>query len=248
MSMLTCSIARSAPAERISWTNRRPGAGISTTNVGERRNDNAPLVNDPSASRVRTLIHRHRSSFIMNATAQLVFDRAYYELHYDDWLSHRSRWRKYAVPAACLLLLFGVGLAFTYRQQWLVGGVFAMFGAYELLAALTHRRRWINARVKTIHPNKTSIVELNEHGVTITSVNGSSRLRTTAFEQIIAAKNGVFLVIDTGVSIYIPEITLDPPDAYRPLITSWIAATKKAEAREKGVTSAQPGLSETMPK
>lgn len=138
----------------------------------------------------------------------MVVGCTYYELHYDDWLTHRSRWRKYAVPAACLLLLFGVGLAFTYRQQWLVGGVFAMFGAYELLAALTHRWRWINARVK----------------------------------------NGVFLVLDTGVSICIPEITLDPPDAYRPLLASWIAATKKAEAREKGVTAAQPGLSETMPK
>ncbi len=170
----------------------------------------------------------------MNATSHLVFDRAYYEVNYDDWLAHRSKLRRFAIPMASALLLFGIVMAVLYRQQWLVGVVFALLGTYELAEAITHKSRWVNARLKTTRPEKSVDIRLSESEMTTTSTNGTSTIKMSAIDEIIAATNGVFLIPETGVSIYIPQATVDPSDMYLPLIQSWIATNTSARQPGSG--------------
>ena len=160
----------------------------------------------------------------MNATARLVFDRAYYESYYDAWLRHRAKLRPYAVYLSLALLAFGVILALTFPANWLVSVVFACAGVYELIEALTHKSRWINVRVKATRENKTVDMQLSESELTTTSSVAHGTIQIDAFSDIIPASDGVFLIPDSGVSIYIPAATVEPSDAFRPLVDAWIAA------------------------
>ena len=160
----------------------------------------------------------------MNATAQLVFDRAYYESNYDAWLRHRAKLRPYAVYLSLALLAFGVIIALAFPAKWLVGAIFACIGVYEFVEAMTHKSRWVNARVKANRENKTVEMHLSESELTITSSVSHGTIQIEAFSDIIPATDGVFLIPDSGVSIYIPVATVEPTDAFRPLVDAWMAA------------------------
>ena len=159
----------------------------------------------------------------MNATAHLVFDRAYYESNYDAWLRHRAKLRRYAVYLSLGLLAVGVVLAVVFPANWIVGVVFACAGAYALFEALTHKSRWINARVKATRENKTVEIQLSETELTTTSSVAHGTIQIDAVSDIIPASDGVFLIPDSGVSIYIPAATVEPSDAFRPLVDTWMA-------------------------
>lgn len=160
----------------------------------------------------------------MNATAQLVFDRAYYESSYDAWLRHRAKLRPYAVYFSLALLASGLIMAFAFSTQWLVGVLFVCAGTYELIEALTHKSRWINAHVKATSANKLVDLKLSETELTTTSSVSHGKIQIGAFSDIIPVPDGVFLIPESGVSIYIPAATVEPTDAFRPLVDSWLAA------------------------
>ena len=164
----------------------------------------------------------------MNATAQLVFDRAYYESNYesnyDAWLRHRAKLRPYAVYLSLALLAFGVIMALAFPTKWIVGVIFTCVGVYELVEALTHKSRWVNARVKATRENKTVEMQLSESELTTTSSVAHGTIQIEAFSDIIPATDGVFLIPDSGVSIFIPAATVEPTDAFRPLVDAWMAA------------------------
>lgn len=79
----------------------------------------------------------------MIGTAQLGFDRDYFELHYDDWLWHRSRFKRYENWFATALTLSGLTVAFAFKQGRLVGIMFTIAGIYEFIMSVTHKRRWV---------------------------------------------------------------------------------------------------------
>jgi hypothetical protein len=160
----------------------------------------------------------------MNATAHLVFDRAYYESNYDDWLRHRAKLRPYAIPMSLVLLCLGITMAISFMHQWLVGVLFASAGLYELIEALTHKSRWITARVKATRDNKTVEMHLSEHELTTSSSVATGTVQLSAFTDIIPATNGVFLIPESGVSIYIPAATVEPRDSFHSLVDAWVAA------------------------
>ncbi len=157
----------------------------------------------------------------MQATAHLVYDRQYYETNYRDWLVHRSKWQRRATSMAITLILFGIGMTILFRQQWLVGIVFSSLGFYELFRAVTHKSRWVNARLKAIGGEKTIDIEFDENEMKTTSSMGYSRVKMDAFDEIITATNGIFLIPENGVSIYVPHSTVDPQDEWQRLIHAW---------------------------
>jgi hypothetical protein len=148
----------------------------------------------------------------------VTFDRSYFELQYDEWLHHRSRYKRYEIWFALALTSFGVTLATAFRDQWLVGALFASAGVYEFVMAATSKRRWVNARVATVRDDKSVDVQFDADSFTSTSANGSATMRLSGFTDFTTASKGFFLIPDTGVSIYIPRATIDPSDSYSSLI------------------------------
>ena len=154
----------------------------------------------------------------MIATANITFDRGYFELQYDDWLQHRTRFRKYETWFAFALASFGLVLALTFQHQWLVGALFAVAGFYELVMAASHKHRWVNARVSTVRDDKSVFLQFDEDSLTSTSANGAGKMRLAGFTGFTAASHGFFLIPDTGVSIYVPRATIEPKDSYSALL------------------------------
>ena len=154
----------------------------------------------------------------MIATAHVTFDRSYFELQYDEWLRHRSRFKKYEIWFAVALTLFSVAMALTFQHQWLVGALFASAGIYEFAMAATHKCRWVNARTSTIRTDKSVDLEFDTDSLTSTSANDTGTMRLDGFTEFKPASHGFFLIPDTGVSLYIPRATIEPDDSYSALI------------------------------
>ena len=154
----------------------------------------------------------------MFATAHIAFDRNYFELYYDEWLHHRSKYRKYEIWFAAGLMLIGVAIAIAVAEQWLVGGLIACAGVYEFVMAATHRRRWIRSRLATARKDKCTDVSFDGESLSTTSMNESATMRYAGFVGFVSASEGFFLIKDTGVSIYVPRASVDPVDAYAKLV------------------------------
>lgn len=170
----------------------------------------------------------------MIATAHVTFDRSYFELQYDDWLRHRSRFKKYEIWFALALITFGVVMVLTFRHQWLVGALFVSAGVYEFMMAATHKRRWVNARVSTVHDDKSVDLQFDSDSLTSMSKNGTGTMRLAAFTGFTPASHGFFLVPDTGVSIYVPRATIDPDDSYSALIELLTSSVGQRETENVG--------------
>lgn len=154
----------------------------------------------------------------MIATAHIIHDRDYFELQYDEWLQHRSRFKKYELWFAVSLTVFGLGMAGTFQHQWPVGALLASAGVYEFVMAATHKRRWVSACVSTVRDDKSVELAFDNDSVTSTSENGTGTMRLSGFTGFTAASHGFFLIPDTGVSLYVPRATIDPSDSYSALI------------------------------
>jgi len=156
----------------------------------------------------------------MLATAHIVFDREYFETMYDDWLRHRSVWRRYAIYASFALLGFGAFLAAFFPKHWLVGAIFASLGLYETIDAATDRRRWVNERLRLARPEKTVDLTFDDTTIASASVIGTSSILISGFAGFATASNGFFLIPDTGFSLYVPRTSVEPSDVYDLLVDS----------------------------
>jgi hypothetical protein len=182
----------------------------------------------------------------MLATAHIVYDRPYFETLYDDWIQHRSVWRRYAIYASFALLAAGVMMAIASPRHWLVGAVFAMAGVYETISALTHRRRWIRKRLLLARPDKTVELAFDETSVASASANGKSTMLISRFVGLAPGTNGFFLVLDTGISLYVPRPAVEPADVYDTLVqTLCLAVEKGSESRN---ASGEQGTEAELPK
>ena len=170
----------------------------------------------------------------MIATAHVTYDRSYFELQYDDWLRYRSRFKKYEIWLAVALILFGLVMALTFQQQWLVGALFALAGVYEFVMATTHKRRWVNARLSTVRDDKSVDLEFDADSLTSTSENGTGTMRLSAFKGFTPASQGFFLISDTGVSLYVPRATIDPDDSYSALVGLLASTVGQTETANDG--------------
>ena len=168
----------------------------------------------------------------MNATALVKFDSAYYEANYDEWLKHRAKLRPYAIYLSLCLLSWGSLLALLFPRTWFIGAILACCGIYELIEAVTHRSRWINARLKATRDDKIVEFQLSEFEISTLSSVATGTIQVSAFNDVIPTKNGVYLVLDSA-SMYIPEATVEPRDAFRPLVDAWVASRSKLENQDR---------------
>lgn len=128
----------------------------------------------------------------MIASAKIAFDRDYFETHYKDSLIHRTKWRRYEIWFATILVLFGVTLAIVFTQHWMVGIIFTAAGVCEFVMAATHRRRWIKSRLSTTRDNKVVRLKFNETEMTVESPLGSSTMRYAGFDDFTVGSHGFF--------------------------------------------------------
>lgn len=165
------------------------------------------------------------------ATAHVRYDRAYFQLVYAEWRRHRSMYRQYEVWVALAITLWGISLAVRYPGQWLVGALMACYGLYNFVTAVTHKQRWINARLLSVREDKSVDLSFDSETLTSVSDNGKSSMRLAGFQGFTPASEGFFLIPDLGVSIYVPQAAIVPESSYSGLIELLSSVVGQVEMR-----------------
>lgn len=155
----------------------------------------------------------------MEARSNIVVDREYFEKCYADWIKYRAKWRPYELPFSIALICVGVAFAYFNISNISLGfGVVAICGGlYHAYQAVVYRSRWIKDRLDGLPPEKT--IKIAFHDTTMDTLTPSSQgtLEYSALSKIVSTPNGLFLLPQTGVSIYVPRATVEPQDAFLPL-------------------------------
>ena len=55
---------------------------------------------------------------MMDAPVQVSFNRSYFDAFYSDWITHRSKWRRYAVPFAFAITLASIAVLWFLPDRW----------------------------------------------------------------------------------------------------------------------------------
>ena len=153
----------------------------------------------------------------MEATARIHYDRDYFEASYTDWLANRAKWRPYAVLFA--LTEIGVGVAILlFTSAPAIAFVAISVGLYHSYEAVTHRSRWLRERLDGLPPDKLITIQFGPDFMATESQNSSGTLRYDAISKVVGTPNGVFILPQTGVSIYVPRACVEPTDAFTPLL------------------------------
>ncbi|WP_372717033.1 YcxB family protein [Novipirellula sp.] len=141
----------------------------------------------------------------MNAVATINYDREYFEYFYTSWLTYRSRWRRFAIPVAIVFVALAVTALFLPDLHPAVSyGVFVV-AVLNLFDAATHRFRWVRQRLASVAVDKTAELTFTVDKIRIITPNSDGTLTYNAFGQVSVTSNGIFLVPDSGVSIYVPR-------------------------------------------
>lgn len=150
----------------------------------------------------------------MNAVASIKYDREYFDAFYRNWISSRSRWRRYAIPLAIAFVAaatMSVIVLATYRA--IAGGVLTV-AILNLIDASTHRLRWIRQRLASVAVDKTAQLTFAEDRIHIKTPNSEGTIAYDGFGVVSITPNGIFLVPDSGVSIFVPDSSFDNADEF----------------------------------
>ncbi len=153
----------------------------------------------------------------MEATAKMHFDRDYFEGSYSDWLAHRAKWRPYALAFALTAIMIGAALIYFLPSPG-VGVIAILVGLYHSYEALTHRSRWIDDRLKGLPPDKIVTIAFHPESMDTETPSSTGKLHYDAISQVVGTPNGIFILPQTGVSIYVPRASIEPTDAFSPLL------------------------------
>lgn len=151
----------------------------------------------------------------MNALATINYDREYFDTFYANWVSYRSRWRRFAIPIAITLvalMAMACLLSFSYRP---IAGGLLVIAIVNFFDAATYRVRWIRKRLASIAVDKTANFVFTDDNIRISSANSDGTLTYNAFGLVTITPEGIFLVPDSGMSIFIPRTAFSDDNQFR---------------------------------
>ena len=151
----------------------------------------------------------------MNAVASINYDRQYFDAFYKNWIAYRSRWRRYAIHfAAIFIAVTAVALWVFPSHRPIAGGLFFV-AILNLIDASTHKLRWVRQRLSSVAVDKTAELTFTDDRIQITTPNSEGTIAYDGFGVVSITPNGIFLVPDTGVSIFVPQTSFASPDEFR---------------------------------
>jgi uncharacterized protein (DUF58 family) len=151
----------------------------------------------------------------MHVAASYTLDRDYFEAYYAGWLACRSRWRRYAIPLA-MILVAATAAAYYLTSTYRLGALaFFVLAVVFLIDVGTYRFRWLGQRLRSSALGKTAAFVFTDDHVEITSPHSRGTIDYQAFDDVVPTPEGVFLVPGSGVSLFVPRGALASEDEYR---------------------------------
>ena len=155
----------------------------------------------------------------MEIKIELEFTESYYREYYSEWLTYRSR-KKYQPVGAFLLIVFAFSISFFTNSALgdLVGGIFSIFGIYELFDFYYSKRKWLSDRRKSKMFGRKATLKFKDDKIEHESPFSEGKSNWEGMINFKNTPNGIFLIPDVGMSIYIPNSKFNPPESKEILI------------------------------
>jgi len=158
----------------------------------------------------------------LEVRAQFHMDKSYFRESYSQWLRNFSRFRRWERRIGAVLIFVGLASAH-YSVPPLVSAAIVTLGFAEILEFYWYRHNWISGRMEARESGTTSnAVELafSETGVRHRGPTAHGEFSWHAVKKIDFLRQGLFLRIGDGHSIYVPAASLTPSDATE-MIAKW---------------------------
>lgn len=169
----------------------------------------------------------------MNVVATFIIDREYYDTFYTNWLAYRSRWRRQAPAAAITLATIPMAIMLLFPGHWLVVVGFLGLALANAIDIATYRMRWLKKRMEHISPGKTAEVVFDDNGIHLSTSHNDGNMKYAAFVDATLTPNGIFLVPDNGLSIFMPRAAFSSSEDFNSVSTR-IAGAMSSPASQSG--------------
>lgn len=147
------------------------------------------------------------------AKSHFRLDRKYFEQVHRDWIRHVSRWRRFTQAISGLLMVAGIALlALAPSNRWF-GLALLITGAIQMAQYHLHHRKWIRDRTNEKSFGQDVEIQFSEDKIHIRGPHSSGFCMWEAFQRCRVTPSGMFLWPRKGVHIYIPDSSLEPPEA-----------------------------------
>jgi len=145
----------------------------------------------------------------MTITAKWKINTDYLNTYWDDWVRYKSEGRVFAVPAGLILAIIGIILSFIINLDIsnikLCSNALIVLGFFIVLWHYWEKRRWLNRMNQDSDHDAEQVMVFNEDGIKTKNPISSGEAKWKVVKEIVLAKNGMFLVLRKGISIYIPK-------------------------------------------
>ena len=136
--------------------------------------------------------------------AKYTFDENYFQSYWRDWSKSRSVGRKWAIPIGVFFITTGV-LSFVMSSKPLLSLIVFFIGLVNLIWHFWEKRIWFNNRRSAKNFGKENKLCFSKEGILIESSHSKGEMTWEALESIKKASDGLFLVLQKEISIYIPK-------------------------------------------
>jgi len=138
-------------------------------------------------------------------------DDKYYQEFYSEWLSHRSVYRKWQdklgwISILIALILFVINCDLKFYAIALI-----LFGALLIYDYYTSKSFWMKGRKDSKMNNKAVTMIFEDHQIQSSGPYAEMKGKWEMFDEAIETKKGIFLIPETGISIYLQKKTFQNP-------------------------------------
>ena len=149
------------------------------------------------------------------AVARFAMDEPYLQVLFQDWLRSKSRFRRYSVPTDLVMIAIGLlfGVVFPAGKAAPVFVILLVVALLGLAWEYFDRMRWFRRRRAAPQFGKEMEIRFSDDGVFMSGPLAQSACDWAYFAGMTRGINGLFLVPETGLMIYVPYDTIIPPQA-----------------------------------
>lgn len=132
-------------------------------------------------------------------------NEAYYEEYYAEWLSARSRFRKWEHLIGFTSVLLSLVIYFADNTMRFIAAGLLIFGLLMIYEFYSSKRKWLNDRLKGNMKNAEVTMIFEEDSVR--SIGPFSEMSGTwsLFSDAVETKKGLILILENGVNIYLQK-------------------------------------------
>lgn len=145
----------------------------------------------------------------MEITATWKSDKEYLQTFWKDWIKHRSKMRKWIIHIGiALILLGGILLANNIQTEGLLKSKFlflVILGAGIIVWHFWEKSKWFGVLRAAPSYGKENILRFTEKGIFYSIPTSKGEMAWEAIGDIVIASQGLFLIVQQGLSIYIPR-------------------------------------------